>query len=298
VRGLFLFYNKQTMPELPEVETIRQGLKKQILHKPIASIIIKKKNLVKNNLRDFNNILQNNAVSQIDRIGKLLLFKLAKQEKYLAIHLKMTGQLIYSFKDKLIAGGHNLPIIDDLPNKFSHIIFNFKDGSKLFFNDMRQFGYLQLLDKQGRGQVIKKYGIEPLSKNFTLSNFKKLFKNRKTILKALLLNQQIISGLGNIYVDEVCFRAKVLPNRRVNSLSDTEIKALWQACQYIIKKAIASKGTTFSDYRDSANKSGNYSKYLKVYGRQGQKCVRCKKTKIKKITLTGRGTHFCLTCQK
>ena len=113
------------MPELPEVETIRQGLKKQILGKPIANIIIKKKNLVRDNIQDFQGILQNNAISQIDRIGKLLLFKLAKQEKYLAIHLKMTGQLIYSFKDKLVAGGHNLPIIEDLPNKFSHIISTF-----------------------------------------------------------------------------------------------------------------------------------------------------------------------------
>jgi formamidopyrimidine-DNA glycosylase len=286
------------MPELPEVETIRQGLKKQILGKPIANIIIKKKNLVRDNIQDFQGILQNNAISQIDRIGKLLLFKLAKQEKYLAIHLKMTGQLIYSFKDKLVAGGHNLPIIEDLPNKFSHIIFDFKDGSKLFFNDMRQFGYLQLLDKQSRGQVIKKYGIEPLSKNFTLANFKNIFVNRKCILKALLLNQQIISGLGNIYVDEVCFRARVLPDRRVNTLSDKELKAIYQACQYIIKKAIDKNGTTFSDYRDSDNKSGNYSKYLKVYGRQGKKCVRCKKSKIKKITLAGRGTHFCTTCQK
>ncbi len=283
------------MPELPEVETIRQGLKKQILHKPISKIIVKKTNLVRDNLQDFQAILQDNAISQIDRIGKLLLLKLAKQEKYLAIHLKMTGQLIYSFKDKLIAGGHNLPIVDDLPNKFSHIIFDFKDGSKLFFNDMRQFGYLQLLDKKSRGQIIKKYGIEPLSKNFTLANFKKIFNNRTGILKALLLNQQIISGLGNIYVDEVCFRARV---RRVNTLSDIELKALWQACQYIIKKAISKKGTTFSDYRDSENKSGNYSQYLKVYGRQGQKCVRCKSTKIKKITLAGRGTHFCPNCQK
>lgn len=286
------------MPELPEVETIRQGLKKQILHKPISKIIVKKTNLVRDNLQDFQAILQDNAISQIDRIGKLLLLKLAKQEKYLAIHLKMTGQLIYSFKDKLIAGGHNLPIVDDLPNKFSHIIFDFKDGSKLFFNDMRQFGYLQLLDKKSRGQIIKKYGIEPLSKNFTLANFKKIFNNRTGILKALLLNQQIISGLGNIYVDEVCFRARVLPSRRVNTLSDIELKALWQACQYIIKKAISKKGTTFSDYRDSENKSGNYSQYLKVYGRQGQKCVRCKSTKIKKITLAGRGTHFCPNCQK
>jgi formamidopyrimidine-DNA glycosylase len=286
------------MPELPEVETIRQGLKSQILHKPIQDIIVKKKNLVRDNLQDFQDILQDNAISQIDRIGKLLLFRLAKQEKYLAIHLKMTGQLIYSFKDKLIAGGHNLPTINDLPNKFSHIIFNFKDGSRLFFNDMRQFGYLQLLDKKSRGHVIKKYGIEPLTKNFTLSNFKNIFKNRKTILKALLLNQQIIAGIGNIYADEICFRANVLPDRRTNTLSDKELKAIYQACQYIIKKAIVSKGTTFSDYRDSENKSGNYSKYLKVYGRQDQKCIKCKKSKIKKITLAGRGTHFCPTCQK
>lgn len=285
------------MPELPEVETIRRGLSNKIVGKKIIDVKIVKTRLVRNNPQLFKKSVAQNIILSIDRIGKLLIFNLADNNSLL-IHLKMTGQLIYAFEDELVAGGHNLPQIDNLPNKYSHIIFQFADGSNLFFNDMRQFGYMYLVSREDRDVISQKYGIEPGRADFTLANFRAIIKSRKGILKAFLLNQQFISGIGNIYADEICFRARVLPSRKVNSLSGEDIKALWQASGYIIKKAIAKQGTTFRNYRDADNNKGNFVKYLKVYGRAGQKCLTCRKIKIKKIKLAGRGTHFCPHCQK
>jgi len=286
------------MPELPEVETIRRGLASSILHKNIVDLEIIKDRVLRNSARDFKRILKNQSIGKIDRRGKLLIMEISGGEHLLLIHLKMTGQLIYVFGKQVIAGGHNLSNLGDLPNKYSHVIFKFVDGSQLFFNDLRQFGYLKLIKAGDRHKIEARYGLEPGHGNFKWVDFKKVFEHRSTRLKALLLNQQLISGLGNIYVDEVCFRAKVRPDRLVNSLGEAEIKALYNACQYIIKKAIDKRGTTFSDYRDHANQPGNFAKHLKVYGRGGQKCLRCKKAIIKKIKLVGRGTHFCPNCQK
>lgn len=282
------------MPELPEVETIRQGLKEKILNQKITKVQVKKKRLVRNRLKDFLNILINNQFTNINRIGKLLILTLADHH-YLLIHLKMTGQLIYVSKNDLVIGGHR-QAIGKLPNKYSHIIFTFQDKSQLFFNDLRQFGYLQIVDNTQ--EIIDKYGIEPLTKEFTLNNFQDIFKKRKGILKPLLLNQTIIAGLGNIYVDEVCFQAKVLPTRQVNTLDTKEITKLYQACQQVIKKAVTYRGTTFSDYKDTAGKAGNFVQYLKVYGRSNERCLNCKQSTIKKIRLAGRGTHYCPQCQK
>lgn len=286
------------MPELPEVETIRRGLAKQILNKPISKVAVCKSNLVKNPLVVFHKILTNNQFVAIERIGKLLIWHLQSGDWYLLVHLKMTGQLIYVVKDKIIAGGHNLPLVNNLPNKYSHIIITFADDSHLYFNDLRQFGYWQLVDKKTRELVIKKFGIEPRTKNFTWQNFLAVLAKRTGSIKSILLNQQLIAGIGNIYADEICFRAKVLPTRRVNTLSIKEKKKLYQACGYIIVKAIKHRGTTFSDYRDSRGQAGNFVKYLKVYARQNMICLRCHKAKIKKIKANGRGTHYCQYCQK
>lgn len=286
------------MPELPEVETIRQGLKDNIINKEISDIEIKKPKLVRNDINYFVNVLQGNQIFDIERIGKLLIFNLTKGNLYLLIHLKMTGQLIYVWQDNMIAGGHNFPEVDNLPNKYSHLILIFSDKSRLFFNDLRQFGYWQIVDKNQKDKIVADYGLEPGTNDFSFKQFNKIFQNRKGILKAILLNQKIISGIGNIYADEICFRAKILPSRGVDTLTGSEIKALYQACNYIIKKAIINRGTTFSDYRDSNNQKGNFVKYLKVYGRAGKICLRCKKANIKKIKLAGRGTHFCPNCQK
>jgi formamidopyrimidine-DNA glycosylase len=284
------------MPELPEVETIRRGLESAILNKQITDLQVKKPKLLRNKQAYFFNTLKNNSIVNIDRIGKLLIFVLADKQNYLLVHLKMTGQLIYTKGGQMVAGGHKQAILGKLPNRYSHIIFHFTDGSKLFFNDMRQFGYMELV--KDTEPIIKRYGIEPGTDNFTWENFQKVFVNRRIAIKVLLLNQQLISGIGNIYADEICYRAKVRPDRGVNTLTIAEKKKLFTATKYIIKKAVVNRGTTFSDYRDTSGQPGNFVKFLKVYGRAGQKCLSCRQVNIKKVKLGGRGTHFCSRCQK
>ncbi len=286
------------MPELPEVETIRQGLRQNILGQNIISIEVKKTNIVKNPKKYFVDFLQNQHFVDVSRVGKLLIFHLQNKDYFLLIHLKMTGQLIFQDKKQTLAGGHSGPKISDLPNKYSHVIFHFASDVKLFFNDLRQFGYLKIVNGQDKEKIVSQFGIEPLQANFTYQNFLKIFKNKRIAVKTLLLNQKLIAGLGNIYVDEVCHQAGVLPQRLVNTLTEEDIKKLFTASQQIIKKAIAKRGTTFSDYRDTEGKTGNFSQYLKVYGRGGEICLTCRQNNLKKIKLNGRGTVFCEKCQK
>lgn len=285
------------MPELPEVETICRDLSKKILRKKIIAINVKTARLVNNGVKTFQNKLISNQFIDINRRGKLIYLTL-KSHDFLLVHLKMTGQLIYQEKDHIIAGGHSYASFDfNLPNKYSQVIFKFIDKSELFFNDMRTFGYMQIVTKSDLHNVLSKYGIEPLTKAFSLANFTKALQGRKTNIKAILLNQHIIAGIGNIYADEICFYAHVLPERSAASLTTVEIKKLWQGAQTIIRQAIKYRGTTFNDYRDADGNKGNFSQHLKVFHKNGQQCPRCRKAIIKKIKLAGRGTHFCPHCQ-
>jgi formamidopyrimidine-DNA glycosylase len=299
------------VPELPEVETIRRGLQKQIVGKTISKITIKKPNLVKQSGQSFRKELIGKQFGKADRIGKLLIFPLHKTQNHLLIHLKMTGQLVYCDDKSFVAGGHANSKKEEeqflkgeskifcKPGKYTHIIFEFTDGSNLFFNDLRQFGMLKVVNGGELKDIKSKYGIEPGRPNFTLQNFRQVLKNRKTNIKALLLNQGAVSGLGNIYVDEALFASKIHPQRPANSLTANEQKRLFNAIGRIIKLAIKNNGTTFSDFIDSKGKKGNFKQMLKVYGRQKLKCTRknCSST-IKKIKVAGRGTHFCPECQK
>jgi len=285
------------MPELPEVETIRRDLSKNILNKNISGVEISKPKMVDGSTLKFKKILIGNRIIRIDRTGKLMIFVLENDEKYLLVHMKMTGQLIYVSGKKQVPGGHNFPKLGKLPNKYSHIIISFADKSKLFFNDMRQFGYMKMVDGKGLERVKSNFGIEPLQKDFTLDNFKNAVKGKKTNIKAFLLNQKNIAGIGNIYADEILFNAKIRPNRKVKTLSEKDLRKIYLSSIKIIKKAIEKRGTTFSDYVDGQGNKGNFMNYLKVYGRQGEKCKRCR-SEINKIKISGRGTYYCPVCQK
>lgn len=289
------------MPELPEVETIRRDLEKKISNQKIKSINILATKSVRNKSAEFLDILVGNNFSHIERRGKLLMFALKKIGEYafMLVHLKMTGQLIYRHKKQILAGGHSQTAMDTMvPNKFTRVIFTFSDGGQLFFNDLRRFGYLKLVSKEEKEKIVKNnFGIEPLTRDYTLEAFEKLFKKRQTNIKALLLNQKLISGIGNIYADEACFDAKILPTRKVNSLSALEIKKLFKCVEEVLRVAIANRGTTFNNYVDSDGHTGSHINFLKVYGRDGEKCKKCKGI-ILKMKHAGRGTHYCPNCQK
>lgn len=287
------------MPELPEVETIRHDLEKRIVSKKITDVVVVAKQSVHYPVDKFKKVLIGDKIKSINRRGKLLHFSFQKGLLFLLIHLKMTGQLIYRQKRKITAGGHSLGKIDfELPNKFTRVVVKFNDGSELFFNDLRRFGYLKLVPAEEKDKILQKsFGIEPLTPDFIYLSFVRLFEKRKTNIKALLLNQKLIAGLGNIYADEVCFCAGVRPDRRVDKITEGEKKKLFNCIPKILQLAIKNRGTTFNSFVDSDGKSGNHVNFLKVYGRGGEKCRRCGGT-IKKIRLAGRGTHFCLKCQK
>ncbi len=286
------------MPELPEVETVRRGLNKTILNKKIREIKILKPKLVRNSLAEFREILVGETVKNVARTGKLLIFEIA-ENTFLLVHLKMTGQLIFQSQNEKMMGGHPNPNSnDEFPNKYSHLIFDLGDGEQLFYNDLRQFGYLEIVDKARLLEIQAKYGIEPGTANYTWENFREILaKKKKTVLKSFLLNQQIISGLGNIYVDESLFWSGILPTRTAGSLTEAEAKKLFKNIAKIIAEAIEVGGTTFRNYRDALGGKGNFTDKLAVYGREKLPCLVCG-TKIEKTKLNGRGTHFCPHCQK
>lgn len=286
------------MPELPEVETIRRDLMKKILRRPIAAISVTREKIIRMAPAEFARLLQGVSFTNIDRVGKLLIIHLSTKKHFLLVHLKMTGQLIYRVGATVIAGGHSLTKKEnfDLPHKHTHVTFTFKDGSQLFFNDLRLFGYMQLTKPDEVAKIRGSYGIEPLTPSFTLENFKKALAGRKTSIKAVLLNQNVIAGLGNIYADEVCFLARVRPDRKTHVLTPAEIKKLYQACEKVIAKGIAYRGTTFNNFVDGEGNRGGFLPFLNVYGRAGLSCRRCKNV-IQKIKTAGRGTHLCSQCQ-
>lgn len=290
---------RKKMPELPEVETLKNDLAEVLVGKTIADVEVRLPKMVKSPYRSFRHGLKNRTISSLARRGKLLIIELNDGDQFILIHLKMTGQLVYKHGPRVLAGGHSQSsmLVDNLPNKYSHVIWHFADGAKLFFNDLRQFGYVKLVTAQEKEDELSLYGVEPLAAVFTPMVLTDRLKKRRVALKLVLLNQSVIAGLGNIYVDEACFLASVRPTRRSDRLTKNEILRLHRSIQRIIKTAIKHRGTTFSDYRDASGREGNFIRRLRVYGRVGESCVRCQKGIIKKVIVGGRGTAYCPQCQ-
>lgn len=284
------------MPELPEVETIVRDLNKGLKNKKIIGVKSLDHKVFQAPGRKAEEAI-GKKIKAVRRRAKMIIIDLG--ELNLIIHLKMTGQLVYKMKTKIIAGGH--PILNqgqELPNKFTRVIFKFNDESALYFNDVRRFGWIKLVSDEELKKIGRSLGAEPLGPKFTLEYFKQVLGHkRKIAIKQFLLDQKYISGIGNIYADESLFAARLKPFRRVKTLSAPEIKKLWRVIPKILKYAIKHRGTSFNDYVDAQGETGNFVKYLKVYGRAGEKCKKCGGI-IKKVKLGGRGTHWCDKCQK
>ena len=293
------------MPELPEVETVRRDLARYLIGARFTAIkIIGFKNVAPR-AAFLAKSLKGETIVAVRRRGKLLIIDLAGIDKHLLFHLKMTGQLIFIHGNQALAGGHSLAgascqdaVGGKLPNKFTRAIFSFADGSRLFFNDLRKFGYIKLISGEELARILKdNYGPEPLDKEFNPSRLKQIFAKRTAPIKAVILNQKLIAGLGNIYADESLFKSGINPHRPAQSLKPAEIKALYLAIVSIIKQAIKARGTTFRNFVDSRGQKGNFLSYLQVYQRQGQPCPRCGRP-LSRDKVAGRGTHYCQYCQK
>jgi formamidopyrimidine-DNA glycosylase len=307
------------MPELPEVESLKKSLLPYILNQKILKVKVLNQKIVsdkgtkrkiselKTNL--FENGLKDQKIVSLERKAKNLILKL-ENESLVLIHLKMTGQLVFKpNKDflknskniqNLIFGGHPIQLSDtQLPNKHTCLIFELENG-KLFYNDVRQFGYLlfysNLLDFEKENHFIK-LGLEPLEANFELQKFSQSLKNQTGILKKVFLEQKAVVGLGNIYADEVCFDAKILPNRSIKSLTKEEIKNLFYSIKLILKKAVYLGGSSVANYLLADGSRGNFAKEHKVYKRGGKTCLICSNI-LEKTQIAGRTTVFCRICQK
>lgn len=276
------------MPELPEIETIKNELKTVIIGKIIADFWCDSKKQINYSLGKYKNTVKGKKVIGIQRRAKNLIINLSGRWNLLA-HLKLTGQLIY-IKNK-----------NDLKKwKYTHIIFYFKDKTLLIFNDVRKFGYIKLYNDQNLAKEIEKIhsGIEPLTKEFTFNKFKELLARRpENKIKIFLMDQGLISGIGNIYANEILFAAKVLPTRKVRTLKQQEIKKIFNEISKILNNAIKHKGSSIDDYLDAKGNKGGYDKLLKIYGKKGKKCPRCGGV-IQRISLGQRGTFYCPKCQK
>lgn len=266
------------MPELPEVETIKRDLEKIILGQKITEVCVRNPVVIREpGVAGFKKGLEGAAIKNILRRAKLLILELSNG-KSLAIHLKMTGQLVYP------GGGKN-----------SRVAFHLSGGKILDFNDQRLFAELRLLDDWHTLKFVQGLGPEP--SELTLRKFQEMLGKKKTAIKPLLMNQQFVSGIGNIYAAEILFKAKIRPERRANTLTDQEKELLFQAINDILKAAILHAGSSVDDYVRLSGEKGDYLKYHKVYGREGKPCLACK-TIIQKVNQGGRGTYFCPKCQK
>lgn len=288
------------MPELPEVETVRIQLAEKVIGKTIREVEVLHSKTVSLSDESMDK-LEGKIIAEVRRVGKLMIFSFAKTKNlFMLAHLKMTGQFIFVDDDgQTTAGGHtmNERDVEDLPGRHTRVAINFTDNSTLFFNDMRLFGYLRLVSPEKLEEVVAKFGPEPISSEFDIEWFTKMLQKRKAPIKAVLLDQSFVAGLGNIYVDEALWRAKIKPMRLANTLSNREAGKLGQEAGKVMLEAIKVGGTTFQNFVDTGGQHGNFRDYLKVFGRQGQKCSRCKEN-IEKTRVAGRGTHYCPHCQR
>ena len=270
------------MPELPEVETVKVFLQKNVINEKTVSVKIKNKNLRFVINKDISQILSNSNITKISRRGKYLLF-LYNNEHTLLFHLGMTGffriERKYEFR------------------KHDHLIFNFIK-KKLIFNDIRKFGFVKIFNDKEifNCSHLKNLGPEPLSSKFCYEYFKKNL-NRNTNIKNLLMNQSFVAGLGNIYCSEILFRSNIKPTRPIKLIKDYEINKIVNSVKDILLNSIKLGGTTIKNFVVSDEKIGYFKNKLMVYGRNEMSCLKCK-NKIIKITQSGRSTFFCSQCQK
>ncbi len=275
------------MPELPEVETIANGLHKRVSGNRIESVWIgRKPEPLKSPATAIAKTLEGARVERVRRVGKHIVFDLLRNSVHgngqstmgqWIVHLGMTGRMLVANPDT------------EIP-KHTHLVARLSSGSELRFVDPRRFGRLEVRSGDFAGP-----GAEPLT--ISEDDFVRLFHKRAAPIKALLLNQTLLHGVGNIYADESLFRAGIRPRRRGNSLSRAELAALRKALRAVLKEAIAAGGSSVSDYVDADGEEGVFQLQHRAYGREGQPCLLCTK-KIKKIIVAGRGTHYCPKCQE
>lgn len=287
------------MPELPEVETVRRGLHELIIGREVAAVSFDTPKGFPNAPSDVDEFLKGAKVLSVRRRAKVLLIDLSS-EYTLVIHLKMTGQLVFRSKEAVFGAGHpNDSLIGELPDRSTRVTLSFRDGSQLYFNDQRKFGWMKLMPTIEVPNIdfMKKVGPEPLEADFTADEFRERFVRRaRSLIKAALLDQTVVAGVGNIYADESLWGAKIHPKRLVASITPKEFESLYHELRDVMNLAIEKGGSTDKNYVNAEGKRGSYMDFARVFRREGQACPRCQTTIIK-FKAAGRGTHICPHCQ-
>lgn len=287
------------MPELPEVETVKLGLAKLLPGLRIKSISHDWPKGFPNTKADVDKYVVGANVKAVRRRAKVLIIVLSTGYS-LVIHLKMTGQLVFRGKNNFGAGHPTKSLLGKLPDKSTRVIIEFTDGTKLFFNDQRKFGWMKLVKTTEIANMyfISKLGPEPLEQKFSVTDFiARLNSRQNSNIKAVLLDQSVIAGVGNIYADESLFAAGIHPASVVKAIPKKRLQKLYTELRRILKLSIQKGGTTDRNYVDALGRKGNYMELAKVFRRENQSCPVCG-GEIIKIRVAGRGTHVCPRCQK
>ena len=310
------------MPELPEVETIRRQLEKVLVGQRIIKVeCLREKSLQGDSLK-----VVGRKIKRVGRRAKLMVIelggipargtgrrplksakKLESKGLYILIHLKMTGQLVYVpkirglkpriFKPRIFGGHPTADWVSKLPSKHTRVVIEFDKGT-LFFNDMRVFGWVKIVDEQEKNEELKKYGPDVNSRQFTTKYLREVLKNSGRAVKVIILDQHKIGGIGNIYANDGLYLAKIDPRKAANKVSEEEISKLVKALKKVIAKSIRLGGASESDFVHADGLGGSYQKHFLIYKKDGEKCRWCKKGIIRKEKIGGRGTYYCSKCQK
>ena len=287
------------MPELPEVEIVKQSLAKKIQQKKIKKVIIKNRNLRFKIPLKFEELLQHKIIKKVTRFSKYLILNFY-DGSFCLIHLGMSGTIHLIKKHKLNkftnVSFYNSP---SLPKNHNHVEIQFQDLN-IIYNDPRRFGFFKFINnKQDLVNRFSHLGPEPFSKNFNINYLLKYFFNKKKDIKSFLIDQKFVSGIGNIYASEILFLSKIKPTTLAMKLSKKDCKRIISFSKSVLNKAIQRGGSSIRDFRNISGKSGNFQKEFKVYQRENLNCLRNKCSgKIKKISISNRSTFFCNTCQK
>lgn len=287
------------MPELPEVQIVVDGLNQKITRKTIGRFV--SRDIKVSKLSPADKKLIRSKVQKIRRIGKAVIIDLDNQYSII-IHLKMTGQLVFVDRQgKRYEGGHpEKSYQTDLPNKHTRAVFEFSDGTHLFFNDLRRFGWIKLVPTKEveNDSFVKAVGPDPTSPDFKENEFIEKVQSRKIGIYSVITNQKIISGVGNIYANEALWLAKILPTHPGNKLSIKDINGLLVSIKQVLTQAIRAGGTSYSTFVNVDGKKGDFLKFLKVYQHEGDACPRRDGGIIQRKKIGGRSTFFCPKCQK
>jgi len=287
------------MPELPEVETVKNGLNKLLPGLKIIRVKFDWPKSFPNPQSEVDEFLVGSTIMDIRRRAKVLMIDLST-EYSLVIHLKMTGQLVFRGKENFGAGHPTDSLIGDLPDKSTRVTIDFDGGSRLYFNDQRKFGWMRLIPTIEIPNIdfMKKVGPEPLEQDFSTNDFiNRLLKRKNSNIKAVLLDQTIIAGVGNIYADESLFAAKIHPESTVIAIPKNRLKILYKELRAVLLLSIEKGGSTDRNYVDAEGRRGSYIDFAKVFRKENIPCLICGH-EIIKTRVAGRGTHICAHCQK